>query len=434
MQMRYLNSCCVAVVLILACLPRLSSAVDFSALTTLAEGALVGENVDTAVPGFEIRLLQNGTTLYHQAFGDWLLDRPARVDSSTKTLAGALMMSLAETGESGFSLDSRLSDFLNEYDTPTFRDITVRQAFSHTGGFEGQGATSLILANKNISLRQAAQWISFKPLTNGPQGSTFAYGGLSMQVAGAAAEVATGKRFVDLFANRMTTPLGMTSTQFVAASQDNPRVAGGVESTATDYARFMDMLLNDGVDRATGTRVLNADSVAEMLTRQTNDAQPIANSPTGNNRYGIGVWLDQYDQAAPAVDVLAAGARGFHSWIDDSQGLVFTFATDLTTSSNLELLSSKMHAAILQTLVPGDFNFEGEVNGDDFLLWQRGGSPDPLSSEDLATWEANYGNPASSATQAVPEPSASVLILGGIMAVLCAAGAVRRNVRNRFAI
>src|SRR5690606_19508230 len=99
----------------------------------------------------------------------------------------------------------------------------------------------------------------------------FSYGGLSMQVAGAAAEVATGEDYIDLFAERLTTPLGMTNTRFVLASDSNPRVAGGVESTASDFSRFMDMLANDGVDRFTGTRILSSAAVKEMLTRQTND-------------------------------------------------------------------------------------------------------------------------------------------------------------------
>ncbi len=415
--------------LIVAWMPMPLAAYDLSALTALAEGALEGENVDKAVPGFEIRLLQNGEAIYHRVFGDWALDRPARTDSSTKTLSGALMMSLAETGEGGFSLDSHLSDFLTEYDAAELRDITIRHAFSHSSGMEGTSFAPFILANRNISLRQAAQQIALKPLVNGPPGSTFAYGGLSMQAAGAAAEVATGKRYVDLFAERISTPLGMTKTQFVVATQANPRVAGGVESTATDFARFMDMLLNQGVDRATGNRILAAESVTQMLTRQTSDTQAVANSPTDNHRYGIGVWLDQLDPAGPDGDVLAAGARGFHSWIDPSQGLVFTFATDLTRAPNVESLSSKMHAAILQVVAPGDFNFDGQVGGADFLLWQRGGSPTTLSPSDLAAWEANYGhssNPA--ASRAVPEPSAAMLIMGGIMAVFCGKFLTQRRI------
>ena len=142
----------------------------------------------------------------------------------------------------------------------------------------------------------------------------------------------------------------MTNTQFVLASDSNPRVAGGIESTATDFGRFMDMLLNDGVDRVTSTRVLAAASVAEILTRQTSDDQIIVNSPADNNLYGIGVWVDQLVQAGPPVDALAAGARGFHSWIDKSYGLVMTFATEETVFANVEVLSSMMHTAILQAV------------------------------------------------------------------------------------
>ena len=56
----------------------------------------------------------------------------------------------------------------------------------------------MILLNPNLTLRQGARLIRFKPLENGPPGSTFAYGGLSMQAAGAAAEVATGESYVEL--------------------------------------------------------------------------------------------------------------------------------------------------------------------------------------------------------------------------------------------
>ena len=124
---------------------------DFSTLTALAEGALQGVNVKTAVPGFEIQGLQNGQAIYHQAFGDWELDRPARTDSSTKTLSGALMMSVAETGEGGFSLDSRVGDFLADFDRPEYDNITIRQAFSHTSGLPAEGPTSSSSATRATS-------------------------------------------------------------------------------------------------------------------------------------------------------------------------------------------------------------------------------------------------------------------------------------------
>jgi autotransporter-associated beta strand protein len=62
-------------------------------------------------------------------------------------------------------------------------------------------------------------------------------------------------------------------------------------------------------------------------------------------------------------------------------------------------------------VTPGDFNNDGIVDGRDLLVWQRGGSPAPLSATDLATWQANYGNGALAAATSVPEPTGIVLVM-----------------------
>lgn len=59
--------------------------------------------------------------------------------------------------------------------------------------------------------------------------------------------------------------------------------------------------------------------------------------------------------------------------------------------------------------VTGDFDLNGAVDGNDFLVWQRGGSPVPASSSDLAAWRANFGASGAAPTSAVPEPSALLL-------------------------
>jgi hypothetical protein len=62
----------------------------------------------------------------------------------------------------------------------------------------------------------------------------------------------------------------------------------------------------------------------------------------------------------------------------------------------------------VSTSLPGDFDFDGDVDGSDFLVWQRN-----TAVGDLADWQANYGTgiPLTAASTAVPEPSCWLLIL-----------------------
>lgn len=63
--------------------------------------------------------------------------------------------------------------------------------------------------------------------------------------------------------------------------------------------------------------------------------------------------------------------------------------------------------------IPGDFDHDGDVDGVDYLIWQRGESPNPLSAEDLADWQANYGTSLEPNVAAVPEPAG---LLWGLVA------------------
>jgi pectate lyase len=74
----------------------------------------------------------------------------------------------------------------------------------------------------------------------------------------------------------------------------------------------------------------------------------------------------------------------------------------------------------------GDFDGNGERNGLDFLQWQRGESPLPLSASDLADWEETYATaaPLSATTTAVPESSALLL---GLVALLSSVTSRRRS-------
>ena len=75
--------------------------------------------------------------------------------------------------------------------------------------------------------------------------------------------------------------------------------------------------------------------------------------------------------------------------------------------------------------IPGDFDSDGNVDGADFLQWQR-----DSAVGDLADWQTHYGTPASLATAsgAVPEPS-TLALAASIMFVIAFG---RRNTNHRF--
>jgi len=65
--------------------------------------------------------------------------------------------------------------------------------------------------------------------------------------------------------------------------------------------------------------------------------------------------------------------------------------------------------------LPGDFTFDGSVDGSDFLKWQRGGSPSALSAADLDDWKQGFGTSlgsGGSGSATVPEPTTSVIVWG----------------------
>ncbi len=79
---------------------------------------------------------------------------------------------------------------------------------------------------------------------------------------------------------------------------------------------------------------------------------------------------------------------------------------------------------IVQQGIPGDFDGDGDIDGRDFLAWQRGESLNPYSAEDLADWHSAYNVGLLQSTQtAVPEPSS----LGLLSLILACATLCRRS-------
>lgn len=83
------------------------------------------------------------------------------------------------------------------------------------------------------------------------------------------------------------------------------------------------------------------------------------------------------------------------------------------TSDGEIYLSTKQDGWIRQLVgegIAGDFDQDGDVDGDDFLAWQRGESPISFSEVNLEDWQLNLGMASLAATIQVPEPTNMVLL------------------------
>jgi CubicO group peptidase (beta-lactamase class C family) len=195
------------------------------------------------------------------------------------------------------------------------------------------------------------------PLAYQP-GSTFEYG-MSTDVVGRIVEVVSGMDLERFFAERITRPLRMGRTAFVlepsrvpdlALPQSSPGAVvpaydgahppkwfsggGGLLSTAEDYARFCQMLLNGG--ELDGVRVLSRKSVELM----TSDHLPpgigygpfafelglTAPLPQHGQGYGLGVGVRGEAGRSPVPgsvgDFFWGGATGPYFWVDPREKLV----------------------------------------------------------------------------------------------------------------
>jgi hypothetical protein len=85
-------------------------------------------------------------------------------------------------------------------------------------------------------------------------------------------------------------------------------------------------------------------------------------------------------------------------------------------------LYSEGVAAVVAGLA-GDFDADGDVDGGDFMAWQRGLSPTPGSAGDLINWRANF-DVSVAAAGTVPEPAGCSLL---VTAAVAGAMARRRN-------
>jgi CubicO group peptidase (beta-lactamase class C family) len=188
--------------------------------------------------------------------------------------------------------------------------ITVREILSHTSGMPFQSPMEQPTLDA-LTLRVGILSYAVTPLAFEP-GTKYSYSNAGINTAGRIIEVVSGMPYEDFLDKRLLVPLGMKDTSFwpneeqvtrlAKAYRPNkdktglepttigqlkyplsdrgrqPMPAGGLFSTATDVARFCQMMLNGG--ELEGKRYLSEAAVKEMTKKQT---------PEGvKDNYGLG--------------------------------------------------------------------------------------------------------------------------------------------------
>lgn len=291
--------------------------------STVARDRIAWRDVDAAMdqrlatddlPGAVDFAVRNGKVLHDQAYGSYTRQTVVPIASASKWLTSAVIMTLVDEGK--LSLDAPVSTYLPEWSGDK-AGVTVRHLLSHQAGIPGSASC---IGDPNLTLRECASSMARDPLDH-PPGTEFHYGNAGYTVAAAAAEVAGRGDFATLFATRLATPLGMTSTSFSSRKgppNPNPVPAASATSTMDDFARFVAMMAADG-QTPDGTRVLQASSVSEIERDQVKGLDThddFAVQITGFGTYGLGTWRDRADGNDATQMVSGSGSVGFYPWID----------------------------------------------------------------------------------------------------------------------
>lgn len=251
------------------------------------------------------------------------------------------------------------------------RSITIHDLLTHRAGFPGQPSSNrpavtlrregLKPSTPESTLADFADNLARLPLDNHP-GTEWRYGD-STTLLGRVIEVAAGKTLDVFLRERVFEPLGMTDTAFGVPPEKIGRLAsrysrspeaqlvkssplptstrffsagGGLFSTASDYLRFCQMLLNGG--ELDGRRLLGRKSVELM------SAVHVEQIPLGFLRgqgFGLGVAV----QLARGDSGLL-GSAGTYGWsgayntyfrIDPQEKLTFAIFVQQSPANNLEI-------------------------------------------------------------------------------------------------
>jgi len=330
-------------------------------------------------------------------------DAMFRIASQTKALTSIAIMMLLEEGK--VALDDPVSRFIPAYArttvmvngevVPAKRRITIRDLLTHTAGISYGTDSAVAMLYQEKGLGPAAGWgwytadkdepvcstmerLASLPFVRQP-GEAWVYG-YNTDILGCVVEKASGITLEEFIRTRITRPLRMNDTYFfvppaqrdrlvtVYASDSANRIArapngargqghyvegprrsfsggAGLVSTARDYARLLQMLLNGG--ELDGVGILSPQTVALMTTNQTGTLY----SADGEG-FGLGFSILQRLGADNSLFSVGSfgwgGAYGSQYRVDPKQGIVLVFM--LNQLPNRSDVGAKFPTLVYQAL------------------------------------------------------------------------------------
>jgi len=358
---------------------RFAAVIALSAIAVAAarEPALpgIGAAIEDMIAKDEVAgavtVVVNKTSTLHfetTGYADVAAKRPMAADtmfwiaSMTKPLTGVAVLMLQDEGK--LSVADPVAKYLPEFaslKTPSGKaaDLTITQILTHTSGL---GEASGPAAQQAKTLADLVPvWLA-APMQYEP-GAQWKYTQSGINAGARIVEVVSGMSFDAFVRTRITDPLGMNSTTFYPTDEQRPRLAtpyakakdsgkleaaplrtiskpderpplgnGGLYSTAPDYARFCQMLLNGGTFE--GRRYLSDRAMKFLTTPQTGELPTgFFQGETYGNRganYGWGITTSilrtPHDGAAAMLSPGTyghGGAWGTQAWIDPVKGVAY---------------------------------------------------------------------------------------------------------------
>lgn len=276
--------------------------------------------------------------------GSFGIDRVTPLASASKWFAGTLAMRMAQAGI--VTLEDPMRPPLAFWTTTgTKKDVKLKHTLSMTSGFNASplvGGCQLLPAMTLYNCAKSIHDLRYDVLRPGnAPGAQYSYGPHGIQVAAAYLEAkdtsiqpgtspGRERNFHELFAQHVTTPLGMTGTTWYDPSGSvptNPWVAGGAYSTPRDYAKLLRALLG-------GTFV--ADMTGFTQPRTTGLPRVFVPSGAENWEYALGSFVECDTPSACATSKInsSPGAYGWVGWIDRETGYYGLIATEISSGGD----------------------------------------------------------------------------------------------------